>query len=159
MLRRDFLVNGLTAIGALSLPFAVQAKSAKEALVESQLIYLTPIKKGGALSRCQAEVWYVMLGADAYVVTRADSWRARAPMAGRNQAKIWVGDLGVWKRANYQSLPSVNATASVETDAAQISAVLEQFGRKYASEWGTWGPRFRQGLKDGSRTVLKYQLV
>lgn len=163
MQRRAFLTHGLTAAAALALPLPVfsasgPAQTARQALVESNLIYLSPIKAGGLLSRCQAEVWYVMLGADAYVVTRTDSWRARAPVAGVTQTKIWVGDLGVWKRANYQSLPSVNASASVETDSGRIDAVLEEFGRKYSSEWGTWGPRFRNGLKDGSRSVLRYQL-
>jgi len=180
MERRNFLSQSLTSIGALAVGpmlsnsvFAASAATnsaatsravkssankAREALVESDLVYLSPIKAGGKLSRCQAEVWFVMLGADAYVVTRGDSWRARAPRLGAAQTKIWVGDLGVWKRANYQALPTINATARQVSEQHVTNAVLEQFSVKYASEWDKWGPRFRSGLADGSRVVLKYQL-
>ncbi|MFT7220673.1 MAG: hypothetical protein ACI8Z1_002292 [Candidatus Azotimanducaceae bacterium] len=174
MERRKFLAQSLTGIGAFAAGSMVSnavfadnaanidvnssANQAREALVESDLIYLSPIKAGGNLSRCQAEVWFVMLGANAYVITRRDSWRARAPRLGVDQTKIWVGDLGVWKRANYQALPTLNATASQVAEQDVTNAVLEQLSVKYASEWRKWGPRFRNGLADGSRVVLRYQL-
>ena len=38
-----------------------------------------------------------------------------------------------------------------------IGRALEAFGAKYADEWGSWGPRFRDGLADGSRVLLRYR--
>ena len=166
MKRRNLLKAGFAVALPVCLPAGfmhqqargAMGSGARSALTRSSLVYLTPIRKGGALSRCQAEVWYVMLGEDLYVCTATSSWRARAPRMGVTDTRLWVGDLGVWTRANYQALPSIDAVASVETDQADIEAALVSFSKKYAAEWGRWGPRFRKGLADGSRTMLKYVL-
>jgi hypothetical protein len=125
---------------------------------QSPLIYITPIKTNGEESACQAEVWYLGDGDNMYVVTDATTWRAKAVGQGLASARIWVGDVGVWKSANgkYKDLPQVDASASFETDAAEHVRVLELFGLKYSAEWGKWGPRFSNGLADGSRVMLKY---
>lgn len=136
----------------------MMASDPKIALTNSQLIYLSPIKDDGSLSSCQAEVWYVMLGADIYVCTATSSWRARAPTRGVTDTRIWIGDLGYWKRADYRSLPAVKAKAAVEKDNVTVEAALQAFGDKYADEWGAWESRFRNGLNDGSRSMLRYRL-
>ena len=167
MKRRSFLgagaAFGLTAAtGGLLASFSLAAKAesteAKLALTNSNLVYLSPVKSNGKLSSCQAEVWYTMVGPDVYVCTATSSWRSQAPRAGLATTKLWVGDLGVWTRVDYQSLPSIMATGSVVDDSATIERALTQFGQKYSAEWGTWGPRFKNGLADGSRTLLRYQL-
>ncbi len=159
--RRDIL-RSATTIGAMGLiPASLHATANTElatALTESNLVYLSPLKTNGALSSCQAEVWYVMMGADMYVVTATDSWRATAPTKGLTKTKVWVGDRGVWKRADYQSLPATMANADLVADVTLQQKVLEVFGDKYSAEWGTWGPRFSNGLADGSRAMLRYQL-
>ena len=99
-----------------------------------------------------------MIGADLFVCTATDSWRSRAPRQGISRAKLWVGDLGQWRRADYKSLPSIYGAASLVSDPAIIDKVLQRFGDKYASSWRTWGPIFRDGLTDGSRTLLRYRL-
>ena len=159
MKRRELLKAGTSAAVLTMLPWSTQARDVKSALTSSNLVYLSPIRANGSLSSCQAEVWYVMVGADVYVCTATGSWRAQAPRRGVVNTQLWVGDLGVWTRADYQSLPSIKGTASVESDAARIETALQLFGQKYASGWDTWGPRFRQGLKDGSRTLLRYQFA
>lgn len=169
MHRRYLLRAGLTGLTLAAMPFrgsadghaapSIMANPALMALPDSQLIYLSPIKSDGNLSRCQAEIWYAMVGASIYVCTRTDSWRALAPTKGIAKTKIWVGDLGVWKSADYQSLPSITATASIESDTDRRIAALDQFGLKYSAEWSKWGPRFRKGLADGSRTMLRYEIV
>ena len=125
---------------------------------DSPLIYISPLKSDGTVSRCQAEVWFFGDGDSDYVVTRSTAWRAEAVRKGLTQAKIWVGDVGLWQRSNgkYKDLPSHFATVSFVTDAAEHTRLLEGFGAKYSSEWGKWGPRFRNGLADGSRVMLKY---
>ncbi len=150
--RREFF----TAVGVGAAALAIPGLSRAED--ESQLIYLSPLKSNGALSRCQAEVWYVQDGTDMCVVTAADAWRARAIEQGLNQTQIWVGNVGLWHNADgkYKALPSLAAVGSVERDAVQHAQLLEKFGAKYSAEWGTWGPRFQKGLADGSRVMLRY---
>lgn len=158
MQRRVFLQAGLTSVTLAALPASLKASETNIALMESNLVYLSPYQSDGSLSRCQAEVWYAMLGADVLVVTASESWRAQAPLKGLARTKLWVGDLGVWKSADYESLPTVIAEARIESDEKVLDLALQQFGQKYSREWGKWGPRFSRGLADGSRTMLRYRL-
>ncbi len=149
--RRQFVLT------AAALPLALGATRAF-AETESPLIYISPLKSDGSVSRCQAEVWFLGDGGHDYVVTATGAWRAEAVRKGLTKAKIWVGDVGLWQRSGgkYKELPSHMADVSFETDAAEHARLLERFGEKYASEWGKWGPRFKNGLADGSRVMLKY---
>ena len=153
MISRRTLVKTVPALGLLPLV----AKAAKE----SELIYLSPVKSDGNLSSCQAEIWFIGDGEDFYVVTANDAWRAEAIGRGLTQAKVWVGDVGQWKssRGKYKELPSVMTTASVVNDPVEHARLLTAMGDKYAREWGTWGPRFKRGLADGSRVMLRYSPV
>ncbi len=155
MKRRNLLQLGGAAVIAGLVPWRAQAEQ------ESHLIYLSPLKSNGALSSCQAEVWYVQSESDMYVVTASSAWRAEAVKRGLSRTHIWVGDVGMWKSSDgaYLKLPSLNAEGSLVDDPAAHARVLERFGTKYASEWGTWGPRFKNGLADGSRVMLRYAPV
>ena len=159
--RRTLLKTSAAAAAALPLlPVLGRAEPGWRAAAEaSPLIYLTPILSNGAESRCQAEIWFASFGGAMYVVTATEAWRAQAIRQGLSQARIWVGDVGTWHRADggYKALPMVGANASIETDAAVQGQVLEVMGGKYSAEWDTWGPRFRNGLADGSRVMLKYE--
>ena len=153
--------ESLAALGALAAGAALPLRAAEipAAADQSPLIYITPIRSDGRESRCQAEVWFVREGASLYVVTTTETWRARAVQAGLNTARIWVGDKGVWSRSRtYRQLPSVRATASLVTDRERHAELLKTFGAKYVSEWTKWGPRFADGLADGSRVMLRYQV-
>ena len=126
----------------------------------SRLIYITPLKHDAKESRCQAEVWFMRDGDALFVVTDAGAWRAKAVEKGRNVAKIWVGDVGVWSRnPEYRKLPSIMAKASIVRDSAVQAAMLPKFGAKYSDEWPVWGPRWEKGLADGSRVMLRYRPV
>jgi hypothetical protein len=100
-----------------------------------------------------------MIGTNIFVCTASDSWRALAPLQGLIRTKLWIGDLGIWKSSDYLSLPAVVVEASIEFDQKVLESVLQQFGYKYFSEWKKWGPRFRRGLIDGSRKMLRYSLL
>jgi len=132
-----------------------------EGIQTSGLIYITPYKSNGEYSSCQSEIWFVERGGALYVCTDTGSWRARAPRSGLDLAHVWVGDVGVWRRGDnrHRALPSVDATASVVTDDAMIEDLLERFGSKYRLGWLLWRGRFRRGLEDGSRVMLRYQPV
>ena len=152
MNRREFIASS-AALGCLG--------SAAWAEQESPLIYLSPLRSDGNLSRCQAEVWYVTHGSDMYVVTDQAAWRSRAVDQGLTQTQIWVGDVGLWEKSDgrYKSLPSLQAEASKITNSNLQDMLLGRFGAKYASEWRTWGPRFERGLASGSRVLLRYKPV
>ena len=158
MQRRALLQAGLASLTLATIPSSLGDSEANSALSDSNLIYLSPHQSDGSLSHCQAEVWYAMLGADVFVCTASSSWRAQAPLKGLVRTQLWIGDLGVWKNADYQSLPTVVAEASIESDEKVLESALQQFGYKYSREWGKWGPRFSQGLAEGSRMMLRYAL-
>lgn len=163
--RRNLLVLGGSALCGTMLPPRLLAATPEPGaaldagLAESDVIYVTPLRAGGRESTCQAEVWFVAEGRDAYVVTASDAWRARAVKRGHRRARIWVGDVGVWSDSDgaYRDLPSMDMHGSLVTDTSEHQRVLERFGDKYSLEWVMWGPRFRNGLAEGSRVMLRYR--
>jgi hypothetical protein len=146
--------GGLGADEAFALPDATRA-----ALEKSPLIYLSPLRSDGAESTCHGEVWFVQDGAELLVVTAGDRWKARAVRRGLDRARIWVGDFGQWKRSGgrFKTGPSFLAKARFDADASVIEHALAAFGAKYPEEWGKWEPRFRNGLTDGSRVLIRYR--
>ncbi len=139
------------------------SKAAQMAIAASRLIYITPIKSDGEESSCHAEVWFYADGADLLVVTKAELWRSQAIKRGLDRARIWVGDHGVWKRSNdaFRKSPTLLARAEhISSDAEAVERTLKAMSAKYADRgWGTYGPRFKQGLADGSRVLLRYRPI
>lgn len=161
--RRDLLIGGATVVGTVAgamLAPGVLAAHHKldKALAESALVYLTPLHKDGRESSCQSEIWFAAVDGDVYVVTEPGTWRARAITKGLEGARIWVGDLGNWRRTGgrYKDLPGYTAWGSLVDDDDRHAVVLEAFANKYAREWRSWGPRFEKGLADRSRVMLRY---
>lgn len=162
--RRRFLGSGaamLLAASGVARVVAAAESPAIAALDRSQLIYLSPVLTDGRESTCHGEVWFVHHEGEIYVCTQADAWRAEALRQGLTRAKIWIGEFGVWKKAGerYRSAPYLEIEGRIEADAAVHAEILPVFGAKYAAEWGSWGPRFRDGLADGSRVLLRYEPV
>jgi hypothetical protein len=161
MNRRDLLTFSCLVFAAAPLPLRAAPTlppATLKSLGGSQTIYITPLKKGGAESKCHAEVWFTYDGTDIFVVTSSKAWRARAISLGLTQARMWVGEFGVWQRATeaFRKAPELTATGAQVTDAAVQTQVLDRFGSKYKAEWSSYGPKFRNGLKDGSRVMLRY---
>ena len=71
-------------------------------------------------------------------MTASDRWRATAIGKGFDRARLWVGEHGVWKRANgaWKSSPTVVAKARLDGDAAAHAKALKLFGAKYSDGWG-----------------------
>lgn len=158
--RRKFLQTSGSIALAAGFPFLARASANLEsAMQESDLIYVTPIKSNGEESGCQSEIWFVADGTDMYVCTGTSSWRARAPRQGLDEARVWIGDVGVWTRSDgaYKNLPSLMADVTVIDDKSIQEKALELFGDKYTLQWILYGPRFRNGLEDGTRTLLRYR--
>lgn len=163
MITRRNLVTvfgGTLALSTLPMKlFAAKTPSLEQAIDSSDLIYLTAIRSDGSESNCQSEVWFVPQGTDLYIVTMTSSWRVRAVKKGLNKARIWVGDLGNWRgtKGKYKALPSVDALASEVTDDAKQEQILDLFGSKYPLGWIVYGSKFRDGLADGTRTMVRYR--
>ncbi len=161
MLTRRQTVLGVSLTPFLPLLGAV-TDSTKNALSTSRLIYLTPIKSDGEESECKGEIWFIYDGDDhVYVVTQFDAWRANAIRQGLTSARIWVGEFGLWRNAgdSYRSAPELMLEGAIEDDPDAQDKVLTTMGGKYTDEWGVWGPRFREGLNDDSRVMLRYKIV
>lgn len=161
--RRAFLAGSLVGAGTICLPISLaraeQKPAALEAAIESSpLIYVSPLRGDGRECRCQAEVWFVARARDLYVVTSSQAWRARAIGEGLGHARIWVGDYGPWKKSDgrYKQAPSFDAAASIDGRSADRESILDLYARKYESSWKKWGPRFHEGLADGSRVLIRY---
>ena len=151
---------GLLLSAWSSVRYTYAASPAVAALNKSGLIYLTPLVARGRESQCQGEVWFVYHKEEIFVSTPKGTWRAEAVRRGYRRAKIWIGEFGVWKSAerSFRSAPYLELTGKLETDIAVHTEVLGVFGSKYTAEWDKWGPRFRDGLADGSRVLLRYQI-
>jgi hypothetical protein len=152
-----FLPRGmLRADEAFTLPDATRA-----ALGESPLIYLSPLRSNGAESTCHGEVWFVQDGAELLVVTASDRWKALAVDRGLDRARIWVGDFGQWKKSDgrFKTGPTFLTKARFDAEDPVIEAALTAFGAKYPEEWDKWEPRFRKGLADGSRVLIRYRVI
>ena len=164
--RRD-LVVGLAIAPTIPLlarsAFAEEAKATpKDKLETSQLVYITPIKSNGEESRCKAEIWFSHHDGDVFVVTPPATWRAQAVGKGLTKARLWVGEFGVWTQADgaFRDAPEFMATASIATEADVHAKVLSAMGEKYAQTgWGRWGQRFKDGLEDGSRVMIRYAIA
>jgi hypothetical protein len=139
------------------------SKAAQAAIETSKLIYITPLKSDGKESACHAEVWFYADGADLLVVTNQELWRSQAIKRGLDRARIWVGDHGVWKSSHgaFRNAPSFLAQAEhISSDTEAVGRTLKAMGTKYAGEgWSTYGPRFKEGLADGSRVLLRYRPI
>ncbi len=171
--RRRFMVGAAASLAAFAWPSGAwadahgdgaQADSGdtalEQALARSYVVYLSPLKSDGSESVCHGEVWYVTDGRDVLVVTSSDRWRAVAIGEGLDRARLWVGEHGIWKRANkaWEKDPTIDATGRIDGDAQAHAQALAAFGQKYAREWGKWGPRFQAGLSSGERVLIRYQL-
>jgi hypothetical protein len=164
--RRELLIAGAAAT---LMPRLVRAEAgalsaaARGALGTSPLVYVTPLQRDGGESRCHAEVWFAADGDSALVVTASGAWRARAIEKGLHRARLWVGDHGVWdpslKTRAFEAAPSFLAEATLEKAQAAHDHALTLFGSKYTREWGSWGPRFKNGLADGSRVLIRYRAL
>lgn len=157
MRRRQLLIATL-AIPVIPAIAKTLTVAASDGLSESRLVYLTPLKSDGGESACQGEVWFAYAKDTIYVNTQADAWRVEAIRKGLADTRMWVGDVGMWRQADgaYKKLPKIRASGSIVEDSGEWDAVFPAFGEKYSDEWPTWGPRFKNGLENGSRTLLKY---
>jgi hypothetical protein len=158
----------LSAVGAIAAAGLVRrevraeerlAEASRAALATSDLVYLTPIKSNGEESFCHAEIWFAFDETDLFLCTSSEAWRARALAKGLNSVRLWVGEFGLWTKSEgkFRGAPELMARGTLVSDPAGIEHGLELLGAKYRVQWAVWGPRFRNGIADGSRVMLRYR--
>lgn len=137
----------------------------ESALETSPFVYVSPLKQDGEESTCHAEVWYAWLDGAVVLNTGSERWKARSVRRGLDRARLWVGDHGRWKgllgtNEDFRKAPSFDAAASlVPDDEALLERVLAVYGEKYPAEIGKWRDKMRQGYRDGTRILVRYEPV
>jgi hypothetical protein len=169
--RREFLIAGAGALAAaaawpLSSRAAAAGSSLPEALLEtSPFVYISPLLADGRESTCHGEVWFAWLDGAVVINTAPTTWKSRALAAGRDEARIWVGDHGRWKKMlghneAFRAAPHFDARgASVKGDEPLLDRLLAAYERKYPDEIGSWRDRMREGYRNGDRLLLRYTPV
>lgn len=141
------IATALVVVAALvSAAIAGITPELRKGLEESTYVYIASKRKDGSLSK-PAEIWFLWHEDALYVGTPPTSWRVKRIEAGRADAKIWVGK---------PDGPAFEATGEIVKDAAIETVMMETFAKKYGSHWESYEERFRTGLADGSRVVVKY---
>ncbi len=118
----------------------------KTELANSKYVYISTTRKNGSLSK-PAEIWYLYHNGAVYVASPPTTWRVRRIKAGRNQAKIAVGK---------PDGSSFMATGAVLNEPGVYPVLFDTYAKKYAGDWSKYEEKFRTGLKDGSRVLIKF---
>ena len=128
------------------------------ALVRSPYVYVSPLRANGAESTCHGQVWFAWLDGTVVINTEAQRWRARS-LALDLSTRIWVGDYGSWEPARNEALrrgPSFDARGSIVRDGALLERLIAAYDVKYAGEIESWRERICEGVRDGSRILIRY---
>jgi hypothetical protein len=118
----------------------------QKALAHSTYVYIASTRKSGKLGK-PAEIWFMYHDGAVYVASPPTTWRVRRIKAGRTTAKIAVGK---------PEGPSFMATGAIVDKPDLYPVLFATYAKKYGEAWTRFEPRFRSGLKDGSRLLIKY---
>jgi len=138
------IVSTVTAAAAADLAPEIQ-----RALVSSAYVYIATERKGGGFGS-PAEIWFMWDQGAVYVASPPTTWRAKRIRAGRTAARIAVGS---------KDGPTFTAKGSFVRDPAVYEKLFTTYARKYPDGWPKYEARFREGLKDGSRVLMRYEPV
>ena len=129
---------------------ASAADALPAALLESSpFVYISPLRADGRESTCHSEVWFGWLDGAVVINTAPTTWKSRALAAGRDRARIWVGDHGRVKQMigtndAFRSAPHFDAKVeSVKGGEALLERLLAVYAKKYPSEIANWSGKAR----------------
>lgn len=120
----------------------------ERALTQRAYVYVATERKDGTFGT-PAEIWFMWDQGSVWMASPATSWRAKRIRAGRTKARIAVGS---------KDGPTLTATGSFVRDPAAYERLYATFAKKYPDGWPKYEARFREGLKDGSRVLMRYQV-
>ncbi len=139
----------LLAFATTPLGAAALAPAMEQALAASPYVYVATERKGGGFGS-PAEIWFMWDQGAVWVASPATTWRAKRIRAGRPKAQIAVGT---------RTGPTFTATGSFVRDPAAYQRLFASFAKKYPDGWPKYEARFREGLKDGSRVLMRYEPI
>ena len=146
--RRPLAVAALAFYaGALPAPARALGAEVEAALETSPYVYVSSQRKDGSFG-APAEIWFMYHDGAVWVASPTTTWRVRRIRAGRTKARIAVGKVNG---------PTLAAVGSIVTDPALHQAMFRTFARKYPQGWPQYEDRFRRGLADGTRVMVKYR--
>src|SRR5262245_10903022 len=137
----------LVATPAVPARGAALSPELQKALDSSKYVYIQSTRNDGKLSK-PAEIWFMYYNGAVWVASPPTTYRVKRIQAGQTQAKIAIGKADG---------PSFNAKGSLVKDPEVNKVMFEAFAKKYASDWSSYEKRFRDGLANGSRTLVKYE--
>jgi len=141
------LVMTLVAIPTAPARSASLSPELQKALDSSKYVYIQSTRKDGKLSK-PAEIWFMPYKGAVWVASPPATYRVKRIQAGQTKAKIAVGKT---------SGPAFNAKGSIVKDPEVNKAMFEAYAKKYTNEWKSYEQKFRDGLADGSRVLIKYE--
>ncbi|HEX7409182.1 MAG TPA: hypothetical protein VF515_16250 [Candidatus Binatia bacterium] len=118
----------------------------KADLATSKYVYIATTRKDGSFGK-PAEIWFLYHNGAVYVASPPTAWRVRRIKAGRAQAKIAVGK---------PDGPSFMATGALVNEPDVYPTLFDTYAKKYPDGWPKFEEKFRSGLKDGSRVLIKF---
>ncbi len=147
--RHRRLAATLILAATVALPATGRALSSdlESQLKSSTYVYIASERKDHSFSK-PAEIWFMYHQGAVWVASPPTTWRVRRIKAGRTKAKIAVGK---------PDGPTFTATGSLSKDTAVEDVMFRTYAEKYGERWKGYEKRFRDGLKDGSRVLIKYQ--
>jgi hypothetical protein len=119
----------------------------QKTLDSSKYVYIQSERKDGQFGKA-AEIWFFSHNGAVWVCSPNTAHRVKRIQAGKTKAKIAIGK---------PDGPSFNAKGSVVKDAEVNKVMFESFAKKYADGWSSYEKNFRDGIADGSRTLIKYE--
>ena len=145
-LRRSVVWTVIAAAVTATAVAAALSPDIEKALSDSKYAYISSTRKDGSLGK-PAEIWFMYRNGAVYVASPPTTWRVRRIKAGRPQVKIAVGS---------PTGPSFTATGAIVNEPDIHPALFETYAKKYPDGWPKFEDKFRSGLKDGSRVLIKY---
>ncbi|HKA55333.1 MAG TPA: hypothetical protein VKJ47_16905 [Candidatus Binatia bacterium] len=136
----------LVAAPAVPARGAALSPELQKALESSKYVYIQSTRKDGKLGK-PAEIWFMPYNGAVWVASPPTTYRVKRIKAGQTAAKIAIG------KADGLSF---NAKGSIVKDPEANKAMFETYAKKYTSEWKSYEQKFRDGLADGSRVLIKY---
>jgi len=139
----------LIALAILLVPrfcTATLSESLRKELTTARYVYIASSRKDGSFGK-PAEIWFLYHNGAVYVASPPTTWRVRRIKAGRPRAKIAVGK---------PDGPSFLARGALANEPDLYPLLFETYAKKYPDGWPKFEEKFRTGLQDGSRVLIKY---
>ncbi|MGE0821357.1 MAG: hypothetical protein AB7G75_16575 [Candidatus Binatia bacterium] len=150
--QRKFTGFVVAFLGALLLTSSAYSKGIPEdqqkVLDSSKYVYIQSVRKDGSFG-APAEIWFMHHNGAVWVCSPTTTHRVKRIQAGQTKAKIAIGK---------PDGPSFIAKGSLVKDPEVNNALFEAFAKKYSDGWSSYEKSFKEGLADGSRTLVKYEV-